>query len=60
MSDVWSPYRVTGGRVKKRVRLVAVTDNPIDVINKTTGEVKTATPYVGNRAWRDISSFIKV
>lgn len=48
------------GRVKKRVRLVAVTQNPMDVVNIATGEVQRATPYVGNRAWRDVSDFVKV
>lgn len=55
-----SPYRVQASKLKRRVRMVAVTTNPIDVVNKTTGEVMTATPYVGNRAWRDVSDFVKV
>ena len=32
----------------------------MEVVDRTTGEVKVATPYVGNRAWRDISDFVKV
>lgn len=55
-----SPYRVKAEKVKRRVRLVAVTHNPMDVVNVVTGEVQRATPYVGSRAWRDISDFVKV
>lgn len=55
-----SPYRVSADRVKRRVRMVAVANNPIDVVNKVTGEVFTASPYVGSRAWRDVSDFVKV
>jgi len=55
-----SPYRVKADRVKRRVRMVAVANNPIDVVNKVTGEVFTASPYVGSRAWRDVSDFVKV
>ena len=55
-----SPYRVSGARVRRRVRMVAVADNPLEIVNKVTGEVSIASPYVGSRAWRDIASFIKV
>lgn len=55
-----SPYRVVGGRVKRRVRMIAVTNNPLEVIDRRTGEVKMATPYVGSRAWRDIEDFVKL
>lgn len=55
-----NPYRVEAQKLKRRVRLVAVTQNPIDVVNVATGEVQRATPYVGNRAWRDISDFVKL
>lgn len=51
---------VTPGKVKRRVRLIAVTKDAMEVVNTTTGEVKAATPYVGNRAWRDVSPFVKV
>lgn len=40
--------------------MVAVTRNPLDVVNTVTGEVTRATPYVGSRAYRDISEFVKV
>ena len=55
-----NPYVVSDTKVKKRVRLVAVTTNPMDVINTVTGEVQRATPYVGNRRFRDIGEFTKV
>lgn len=55
-----NPYRVQAERVKRRVRMVAVANNPIDVVNKVTGEVFTASPYVGSRAWRDVSDFVKL
>lgn len=55
-----NPYVVSEARVKKRVRLVAVANNPIDIVSRSTGEVVTATPYVGRRAIRDVSEFVKV
>lgn len=51
---------VEDARVKKRVRMVAVADNPLDIVNTKTGEVKRAMPFVGNRAYRDVSEFVKV
>lgn len=55
-----NPYIVVGSRVKRKVRLIAVTDDPIEVLNRRTGEVKTATPFVGNRTYTDKSEFAKV
>lgn len=55
-----NPYVVRDTKVKKRVRLVAVTTNPMDVVNTVTGEVQRATPYVGKRQYRDIGEFTKV
>lgn len=55
-----NPYRISGAKLKRRVRLVAVPSNPIDVVNRVTGVVEYATPYVGRREWRDISDFVKV
>ena len=55
-----NPYSVSDARVKKRVRMVAVTANPLDVVNTVTGEVQRAMPYVGKRAYRDVSDFVKV
>jgi len=55
-----NPYVVRDAKVKRRVRLVAVTTNPMDIVNTATGEVERATPYVGKRQWRDIGEFTKV
>lgn len=55
-----NPYIVSEARVKKRVRMVAVASNPLDVFNPRTGEVTRAMPYTGKREWRDISEFVKV
>lgn len=55
-----NPYIVDSPRVKKRVRLVAVNEHPLEVIDRVTGEVKVATPYVGKRMYRDVSEFVKV
>ena len=43
-----------------RTRMVAVAGNPIDVVNRSTGEVIGATPYVGRRMLRDTSDFVKL
>ena len=55
-----SPYRVTPQKVKRGTRLVAVASNPLDVVNKVTGEVVGAAPYMGKRFVRDISDFVKL
>ena len=40
--------------------MVAVAGNPIEVVNRSTGEVIGATPYVGKRMLRDTSDFVKL
>ena len=55
-----NPYRVDNPTVRKRVRMVAVTENPLEIVNKVTGEVTSATPYVGKKAVRDVTEFIKL
>lgn len=55
-----SPYSVVPQKVKKGVRLSAVTRYPLELVSRTTGEVVGATPYFGRRALRDISDFIKI
>jgi hypothetical protein len=55
-----SPYRVRAQRTKMSTRMVAVAGNPIDVVNRSTGEVIGATPYVGKRMLRDRSDFVKL
>lgn len=60
MKEVENPYIVQPEKVKKRVRMIAVPKNPMDIVNTVTGEVERAMPIVGKRAWRDISSFVKI
>lgn len=55
-----NPYRVVPDKVKKSVRLSAVTKYPLELVSRTTGEVVGATPYFGRRALRDISDFVKL
>ena len=55
-----SPYRVTGTKIKKRVRMVAVSKDPLEIVNRVTGEVTQASPYVGKRQFRDVGEFIKI
>lgn len=55
-----NPYKVSGGKVKRRVRMVAVSKDTLEIVNKTTGEVTVASPYVGKRQFRDIDEFVKV
>ena len=55
-----NPYVVSNVPVRRRVRLVAVSSNPIDVVNTRTGQVESATPYIGKRTWRDVEEFTKV
>ncbi len=59
MSDV-NPYKVRVTSFKKRTRIVCVASNPIEIVDKVTGEVRGATPYVGNRAYKDTTEFIKL
>ena len=59
MSDS-NPYKVVVTSFRKRTRMVRVTSNPIEIIDKVTGEVKAATPFVGNRAYRDTTEFVKL
>lgn len=55
-----NPYKVVVKKWRKRNRIIAVTDNPVEVVDKVTGEVRTATPYVGNRCYRDTTDFVKL
>lgn len=59
MSDI-NPYKVVVTSFRKRTRMVGVTSNPIEVVDKVTGEVTAVTPYVGNRAYKDTTEFIKL
>lgn len=60
MKELYNPYTVRNTKVKRRVRMVAVNKNPLEVVNTVTGEVTLASPYVGKRQYRDIGEFIKV
>lgn len=55
-----NPYRLESPSTRKRVRMIAVTDSPMEVVNKSTGEVKIATPYIGRRSVRDVTEFVKL
>ena len=55
-----NPYKVESPALKKRTRMVAVTENPLEIVNKETGEVKSIIPYVGKKSVRDVTEFIKV
>lgn len=60
MREGHNPYKVRGGKIKRKVRMIAVTSDPMEVINMRTGEVKTATPFMGRRVFKDQTDFIKV
>lgn len=55
-----SPYKVDKPRVKKRVKMLAVSENTLEVVNRETGEVVKASPYVGKRSLEDVGEFIKL
>ena len=57
---ILNPYRLESPSTRRRVRMIAVTDSPMEVVNKSTGEVKIATPYIGNRSVRDVTEFVKL
>jgi hypothetical protein len=59
MVEVKNPYEVRVVSFRKKRRFVAV-DQPLEVINKVTGEVTSATPLVGNSSYRDTSPFVKL
>ena len=55
-----NPYKVESPTLKKRTRMVAVTENPLEIVNKETGEVTSIIPSVGKKSVRDVTEFIKV
>jgi hypothetical protein len=59
MIDVKNPYEVRVVSFRKRRKFIAV-DKPLEVVDKETGEVTTATPLVGNSSYRDTSPFVKL
>lgn len=59
MIELKNPYEVKVKSFRRRRRFIAV-DNPIEVVNKVTGEVTNATPLVGNSCYRDTSPFVKL
>jgi hypothetical protein len=59
MIEVKNPYEVRVKSFRRKRRFVAV-DQPLEVINKVTGEVTNATPLVGNSSYRDTSPFVKL
>jgi hypothetical protein len=59
MIDVKNPYEVRVVSFRKKRKFIAV-DKPLEVIDRETGEVTTATPLVGNSSYRDTSPFVKL
>lgn len=59
MNDVRNPYEVKVVSFRKKRKFIAV-DKPLEVIDRETGEVTTATPLVGNSSYRDTSPFVKL
>ena len=59
MNDVRNPYEVRVVSFRKKRKFIAV-DKPLEVIDRETGEVTTATPLVGNSSYRDTSPFVKL
>lgn len=59
MNDVRNPYEVKVVSYRKKRKFIAV-DKPLEVIDRETGEVTTATPLVGNSSYRDTSPFVKL
>lgn len=59
MNNVRNPYEVKVVSFRKKRKFIAV-DKPLEVIDRETGEVTTATPLVGNSSYRDTSPFVKL
>jgi hypothetical protein len=59
MIEVKNPYEVRVVSFRKKRKFIAV-DKPLEVIDRETGEVTTATPLVGNSSYRDTSPFVKL
>jgi hypothetical protein len=59
MKEVKNPYEVRVVSFRKKRKFIAV-DKPLEVIDRETGEVTTATPLVGNSSYRDTSPFVKL
>lgn len=55
-----NPYELKVKKWRKRRRVVAIVDQPLEVYDKETGEIKTATPFVGGDRFRDTTDFVKV
>lgn len=59
MNNDRNPYSVKVTSFRKRRKFIAV-DRPLEVVDKETGEVTSATPLVGNSSYRDTSPFVKL
>lgn len=59
MREDKNPYEVRVVSFRKKRKFIAV-DKPLEVIDRETGEVTTATPLVGNSSYRDTSPFVKL
>ena len=59
MREDKNPYEVRVVSFRKKRKFIAV-DKPLEVIDRETGEVTTATPLVGNSSYRDTSHFEKL
>jgi hypothetical protein len=59
MVEVKNPYEVRVVSFRKKRKFVLV-DKPLEIVDKETGEVTTATPLVGNSTYRDTSPFVKL
>lgn len=54
-----NPYEVSVKSFRKKRKFVLV-DKPLEIVDRETGEVTTATPLVGNSSYRDTSPFVKL
>ncbi len=55
-----NPYKVIVKKYRKRFKADAVGTAELEVINKTTGEIRTATQIVGNQRYYDTTDFVKL
>lgn len=55
-----NPYELKVKKWRKRRRMLAVAETPLEIIDKSTGEIKGATPLVCGDRFRDTTDFIKI
>lgn len=55
-----NPYKVIVKKFRKRFKAEAVGCDGVQIVDRSTGEIKTATQIVGNQRYYDTTDFVKL